>query len=107
VPLWLVADPAQQPQIGWGLSPSYPHQEAAFFGNIFVTPPRMYYCNGRDMYTDPVDGRLGSEQDNPPYTNPWGTSGKCSSRCTDADYPNAASGYKACYGYNDVITVWR
>jgi hypothetical protein len=107
VPLWIVADPSYQPQIGWGLSASYPAQEGSFFGNIFVSPPVMYYCNGRNYNVDVVPGRVGSGNTNAPYVDPWGYNTYCDKYCTASDYPNTTSGYKACAGYNAVITVWR
>jgi hypothetical protein len=106
VPLWVVATPLSQPQIGWGLSPTYPNQEGSFFGNIFVSPPVMHYCNGRNFNVGVVPGRVGSGS-TAPYTNPWGYNTYCDQYCTAADYPNASSGYKACAGYNSVMTVWR
>jgi hypothetical protein len=106
VPLWMVATPQSHPQIGWTLSPTYPNQEGSFFGNVFVSPPVMHYCNGRNFDAGVVPGRIGSGSA-APYTNPWGYNTRCDAYCTAADYPDAASGYKACAGYNAVITVWR
>ena len=37
-PLWLVA---QNSAISWGLDPSFPFQEGAFFGDIFTSPVRL------------------------------------------------------------------
>jgi hypothetical protein len=103
IPLWLVD---QQAHIGWGLSPSYPNQEGSFFGNIFVSPPQMHFCNGRNFNSGVVPGRIGSGSV-VPFKNPWGASAMCDQYCTPADIPNAASGYKACAGFNEVVTVWR
>jgi hypothetical protein len=106
VPLWVVANPQQQPQIGWGLSSAYPKQEGSFFGNIFTSPPTMHYCNGRNFNSGVVPGRIGSGS-TAPYTNPLGASATCDSYCTPSDTPYNNSGYKACVGYNAVFTVWR
>ena len=108
VPLWIVTDPSSQPQIGWGLNSTYPNQEGSFFGNIFVSPPKMYYCNGRNFDAGVVPGRIGfDDQATKPYVDPWGYNAPCSGNCAAADYPYASSGYKACYGFNTVVTVWR
>jgi hypothetical protein len=105
VPLWVVDN---QSQIGWGLSSSYPHQEGSFFGNIFVSPPVLNYCNGRDFDVKAVPGRIGYDNKaTTPYVNPWGYNTYCDAYCTPADIPYASSGYKACAGYNSVFTVWR
>jgi hypothetical protein len=103
VPIWLVADKKQQPQIGWGLSEWFPHQEGSFFGNIFISPPRMYYCNGRDYDVSTVPGRIGYDTSVRPYVNPWGYDALCDSKCGKAN----TAGYADCYGYKQVITVWR
>jgi hypothetical protein len=110
VPLWVVA---QNPSVGWGLSPEYPNQEGSFFGNIFVTGAHgesgvaAHYCNGKDYNEDVVPGRIGARQTNAPYTDPFPGKGYCKDYCTPADTPYAASGYKACNGWNKVLTVWR
>src|SRR5581483_5655457 len=44
ITLWLDGDSSA---IGWGRSTDYPYQEGSFFGNIFVSPPTAYYCNGK------------------------------------------------------------
>jgi hypothetical protein len=127
IPLWIVA---QHPAVGWGLDPGYPNQEGSFFGNIFVTGAHGYavnnvpqvaafYCNGVAYDKGVVPGRIGSGQTNAPYTDPFlpggpytysvnnpGT-GYCIENCTAADNPNAMAGYKACGGWNNVVTVYR
>jgi hypothetical protein len=109
VPLWLVADSKEQPQIGWGLDAEYPHQEGAYFGNIFESPARLYYCNGRDWTIAPPPGRLGDpDMTEPPYVNPYGADAPCSAHCATPPSPYQTSGYGACTGGNSkVITVWR
>ena len=101
---------------GWGQDPNYPNQEAAFFGNVFVngahgtdpTKPPMYYCTGAKYNVNPPQGRIGSTQTNPPYVDPFGASyTSCASRCASADYPHQADGWKACNGWNSVVTIWR
>jgi hypothetical protein len=104
IPLWVVGD---NPVLGWGLSSSYPDEEGSFFGNIFVSPPKAFYCNGKDFAVGVVPGRLGAGLGNAPYSNPFGGAGYCRDNCTPADIPNQDAGYKACMGYNHVFTVWR
>ena len=104
VPLWIVAQPTG---IGWELNASYPNQEGSFFGNIFTSPPTLYYCNGRNYNVNVVPGRIGQNTTNLPYVDPWGFNAYCDSYCTPSDYPYASSGYKACAGSNAVVTVWR
>ena len=113
IPLWIVA---QNPIVGWGQDPEFPNQEASFFGNVFVpgahgTDPTKtpgYYCTGSKYSVNPPKGRIGGTQTTPPYINPFGTTmASCAGRCTEADYPNGAHGFKACNGWNNVVTVWR
>ena len=103
-PLWLVA---QNSSIGWGLDTAFPFQEGSFFGDIFTSPPYAYYCGGRDFGISPIPGRIGGAQVAPPYTNAAGTGGRCLPACTPADYPHQTEGVKACYGWNEVITVFH
>lgn len=105
--IWLVADPAQQPQIGWSRSSTYPNQEGAFFGNIFVSPPQAHYCVGRNIQASAVAGRLGVGAPNAPYTNPWGLDGACEGHCVNAEGVYVQNGFKSCNGNNAVMTVWR
>ena len=105
--IWVVADPAKQPQIGWGRSSTYPNQEGSFFGNIFVSPPKAYYCGGRNIGAAAVAGRLGAGSTGAPYSDPWGSGGACQDHCTAAEAPYAQSGFKNCNGNDAVITVWR
>jgi hypothetical protein len=113
IPLWVVA---QNPNVGWGLDESYPNQEGTFFGNIFTlgahgtdaTKVPAYYCHGSAWDTAVVPGRIGANQTNAPYTNAFSSgTGYCKDYCTAADYPNAQSGFKACNGWNNVITTYR
>jgi hypothetical protein len=110
VPLWLVSD---SPTMGWSLSSRYPHQEGSFYGNIFVSPPKAYYCDGKDFAVGVVAGRIGSTQVGAPYINSYSYNGSvCQSKntwtnCSSADSPNAAAGFKACSGFNHIVTVWR
>lgn len=104
VPVWMVA---QNSAVGWGQNSAYPHQEGSFFGNIFATTPRMYYCGGRDYLVSPIAGRIGSPQVDTEYSNIYGARGLCSQHCTASDYPNMTDGYKACSGWNNVVTIWR
>lgn len=105
ISLWLDGD---SPAIGWGQSVDHPFQEGSFFGNIFKSPPTAFYCNGRDFDQGVVPGRLGANQTDAPYVNPWASiGGACANYCTPQDIPNQDDGFKACYGFNHVVTVWR
>jgi len=105
IPLWIVGN---VPGVGWGLSESNPNQEGSFFGNIFVDPPIAYYCNGEGFDQGVVPGRIGADQADAPYVNPFAAvGGACKTVCTPMDIPNQKDGYKACYGFNHVLTVWR
>jgi len=105
IPIWLDSEGA----IGWGQNTSYPYQEGSFFGNIFVNPPKGYFCNGRDFDSGTVPGRLGAGQSNAPYSDPFGTPGPCSPSCTASSSATngVADGYSTCNGYTHVVTVWR
>ena len=81
-------------------------QESAFFGNIFAQNPQNYYCHGWGFTNGVVEGRLGGGQGAVPYTDPF-NGGLCSNNCTGSDNPNVGEGFKACNGWNHVITVWR
>jgi hypothetical protein len=112
IPLWVVA---LNPSVGWSLSSQYPNQEGSFFGNIFLpgahgTPNgkiAAFYCDGTAYNKDVVPGRIGANQVGAPYTDPFPKTGYCKEGCTAADSPYASSGFKACNGWNHVMTVWR
>jgi hypothetical protein len=113
VPLWIVSPNAS---VGWGQDPNYPNQEATFFGNVFTagahgTNPAadpMYYCAGPQIKINPPAGRLGSNQVNPPYVDPFGSQyAPCRASCLAADAPHQADGFKACNGWTNPVTVWR
>jgi hypothetical protein len=113
IPLWMVSNNSA---VGWGLDPSYPNEEATFFGNIFTagahgtsqTTVPMYYCAGPQIQVNPPSGRLGSAQINPPYVNAFGSQyAQCSTKCTAADSPYQVDGFKACAGWNNPVTIWR
>ena len=105
IPIWLDSEGA----IGWGQNTSYPYQEGSFFGNIFVNPPKGYFCGGRDFDSGTVPGRLGAGQSNAPYSDPFGTPGPCAPSCTpsSATTNGVADGFSTCNGYTHVVTVWR
>src|SRR5262249_6564876 len=77
IPIWL---DAQNTNIGWGTSSSYPYQEGTFFGNIMTTgnfnhgtvnAPQGYFCDGDGFAggsNGVVAGRLGAGQGSVPYT---------------------------------------
>jgi Ricin-type beta-trefoil lectin domain-like len=134
IPLWL---DSENPAIGWGVSPSFPFQEGTFFGNIIdtgplidtgkpsVTGPAGYYCEGDGFAggsTGEVAGRLGSNQVNSPYSNPFGDGVLCKNSAgvvgqwSAGMYDNKGNlkdpdGYKALNTknatWNNAITVWR
>jgi hypothetical protein len=76
--------------------------ESAFFGNIFTSPPKAYYCNGPDYDRAPVEGRIGAEQASTPFRNPYGGSGLCNDNCS-----SNADGYTSCSQYTKPVTVYR
>ena len=109
IALWLVST---SPAVGWGQDPSYPYQEGTFFGNIFESPPKAYYCDGKDHAFGVVPGRLGANQTNSPYTNPLGQDVLCQSRCTAAGGTNNNDGFSSCPGiatekFTHLVTVYR
>jgi hypothetical protein len=104
IPLWLDGDSTA---IGWDQDAAYPYEEGSFFGNIFVSPPQAFYCNGKDFDVGVVPGRIGAGQGDAPYVDPFNGNGYCKDHCTPADIPHQDDGYKACIGYNHVVTVWR
>ena len=54
-----------------------------------------------------MPGRLGANQNNAPYKTVWYGTGLCTEYCTPQDIPNEKDGFKACTGFNHVVTVWR
>jgi hypothetical protein len=94
VSLWL----ENQTVLGLGNSNAHPIQESAFFGNIFVSPPKAYFCNGRDWDRAAVAGRLAGG----PYVNPYGTNALCQNSCT-----TVGGAYGSCGSFTKVITVFR
>ena len=111
VPIWVVSP---HPAVGWGQDPDFPNQEATFFGNVFTagahgTDPSAtpeYYCTGPKWNVSPPAGRIGSSS-SPAFVDPFGTNAACANHCTPADYPHQTDGYKACYGWNNTVSVWR
>jgi hypothetical protein len=95
IALWLDGD---APSLSWGRSTDYPYQEGSFFGNIFASSPKAYFCNGKDFYQGAVPGRLGTAKSSSPYTNPFGDGTYCRDFCEAADYPDGNDGYKSCKG---------
>jgi hypothetical protein len=119
VPLFVVS---QAPSVGWSLSADYPNKEGSFFGNLFTlgahgydsTSVAAFYCDGKAYDIATVPGRIGANQVGAPYKNPYlagpyasGATGYCSDTCTPADYPNSGAGYKACSGWNNIVTTYR
>jgi len=98
--------------IGWGRDANFPYQEGTFYGNIFQSPPKAYYCDGKDHAFAVVPGRLGANQTNSPYMNPLGPDVLCRDRCTAAGGSNGDDGFSSCPGigaeqFTRVVTVYR
>ena len=74
-----------------------------------MSPPQAFYCEGKGFALGVVPGRIGANQTGAPYKNKgsWNGSKYCPDQFTVADIPNNKDGYKACNGYNSVVTVWR
>jgi len=73
VPIWLVADPAQQPQIGLGeafqVGAPQTQREGSFFGNIVTANPPVANFVFDSGMSATVAGRIGSGQSGAPYVN--------------------------------------
>jgi len=109
ISLWL---DSTSPAIGWGRDANFPYQEGTFYGNIFQSPPKAYYCDGNDHAFGVVPGRLGANQANSPYTNPLGPDVLCKDRCTAAGGADGTDGFSSCPGiavenFRRVVTVYR
>jgi hypothetical protein len=115
IPLWMTA---AQPNVGWGQSADFPLQESSFFGNIFVSPPRAYYCDGDGFSTTQgsvTAGRIhASETGTPLYRNPFGDKVLCKNTygaaAHVADGSSSADGYTQLNferPWTNVVTVWR
>jgi hypothetical protein len=111
IPLWLVSPLSA---IGWGTSAQYPNREGTFFGNLFTPNTdgsfNAFYCNGPGFSKDTVPGRLGVDQGNVPYRNPFITSTNTTGDCracssTKTDGPNACPVTGTTF--SAPITVWR
>ena len=98
-PLWLIGP---QTALGWGRSNAKPFIESAFFGNLFVSPPKAYYCNGPDYERVPVKGRIGAETSTTIFHNPYSGEGMCNDYCS-----SNSDGYTSCSNYARPITVYR
>ena len=112
IPLWLDSPMAS---IGWGQSPFYPTQEGTFFGQIFVTNSTnkldAYYCNGANVASNEVPGRLGGAQSGVPYANAYPTSGGLCATSGHCAMQSNSDGAVSCVGngttWTHPITVWR
>jgi len=142
VPLWLDSPISS---IGWGVDRfDYPMQEGTFFGDIFdagsrsgigkpgLTGPLAYYCDGAGFPAGAdgvVAGRLGANQANAPYKNPFGVGalcqtapgttpqyskgviGSCPPQVTNPPASGCPDGYSTIQAnggvWNYPITVWR
>ena len=98
-PLWVIGP---QASLGWGRSNARPFIEAAFFGNLFSSPPKAYYCNGPDYERVPVKGRIGAETSSTVFRNPYSGDGMCNDNCQ-----SNSDGYTSCSSYTRPITVYR
>src|SRR6266404_9513223 len=115
IPLWL---DSPMSSVGWGQSPFYPMQEGTFFGQIMVTNTSnnldAYFCNGPNVASNEVPGRLGSNQGSIPYANAYPTTGGLCFPANDTSHCVAQStgdGAVSCMGngtsWTHPITVWR
>jgi hypothetical protein len=57
IPIWLTSD---APAMGRQVSPSYPIEEATFFGNLWATTATAVYCKSPTVSEARVLGRLGT-----------------------------------------------
>jgi hypothetical protein len=113
VPLWLDSNIAG---MGWGQSASYPGQEGTFFGNLFVTPPEGYYCDGAGFAggaNGVVAGRVNGGG-SAIYRNPFGDGVLCANSSGAVPYYSAGASVPDGFqqlNYNHPwwhpITVWR
>jgi len=109
ISLWL---DSASPAIGWGRDANFPYQEGTFYGNIFQSPPKAYFCDGKDHAFGVVPGRLGANQTNSPYMNPLGPDVLCKDRCQAAGGADGTDGFSSCPGiavenFTHVVTVYR
>jgi hypothetical protein len=124
VGIWLVGPDTG---IGWGTSPNFPFQEAAYFGNLFAGNIPGNYCSGKGLGAGDSKGRLGSPFGNnnaimnAPYLWTWDNSSNqnvpqaCvqsgTTRCTVGGPAN--EGFSSCWdpganrAWNHVVTVYR
>ena len=121
VGLWLVGP---DNGIGWGSSPDFPFQEAAYFGNLFSSSMAGNYCSGKGLGAGDSKGRLGNPFGNnngimaAPYEMMWDGSSNQNvpqpcvasgqARCTVQN-----EGFSSCWdpkanrAWNHVVTVYR
>ena len=113
ISIWLVGP---DPAVGWAGSPLYPYQEGAYFGNIFASPWQGYYCDGNDLGSGEVPGRLGTPMATNVYVNRYGGNGLCNqpAACTvtntgytNCNDPMPQPPYGPAHKWTHVITVWR
>src|SRR5579863_1577307 len=112
IPLWL---DSPMSSVGWGQSPFYPLQEGTFFGQIFVTNAAnnldAYYCNGPQVASNEVPGRLGSNQGPVPYANAYSSSDGLCATAGHCVMQQTGDGAVSCVGngttWTHPMTVWR
>jgi len=105
-PIYLVGTNEAFPYIGPSLDlVGFPRQEAAFYGNVFLSPPEAYQCDGAEILPNPIPGRAGSEE-----PKEYANRGPCSSDCSvsyGAHGPEqTADGFATCNGRGNVLTVY-
>src|SRR5262249_14739249 len=103
--------------IGWGRSPSYPTQEGTFFGQMMVVNQSnnldAYFCNGPDVTSDVVPGRLGSyaRAAKAPHANAHPVDGGMCNKAGHCKMADSGDGALSCIGngieWTKPITVWR
>jgi hypothetical protein len=124
VGIWLVGPDAG---VGWGSSPDYPFQEAAYFGNLFAQNMPGNYCSGKNMAAGDSKGRLGSPFGNnsaimnAPYGWQWDNAGQqnvpsycvnpqnASLGCTvqNEGFSSCADPFTAGHVWRHPVTVYR
>ena len=112
--LWL---DAANPGIGWGQNATYSQQEGSFFGNIFVSPPRAYYCEGAGFtggISGVAAGRINAAGSDPLYVNPFGSGVPCSNTAGMVGYTSSGAAIPDGFvqlnyqrNWSNIVTVWR
>ncbi|HEX5655921.1 MAG TPA: hypothetical protein VFX59_01950, partial [Polyangiales bacterium] len=84
-----------------GKTHSYPYQEAAFYGNVFVDPPQAFYCVGKDYAQNGIHITLLEERSCTGYNEkdgkcPYVRAGYCNNAISLSLSDNTLSGDEKC-----------